>query len=658
MVNKIPSLDIWPEPDPFQDEPARYQKDHNWHELGSWGPKFSKWAYSFEDRVNNLIDGVAQPNELVDAHLSGSTGMKFKTITDRLNYMEDNAATKSDLKVSTTYANLHRLGQKYRTQGSVASNAQGFASLGNQIVVQYFQNHSPLDAQYGTLVKFDVTDGNEIMSNEIKGFHGNSMTFNSIDGMLYLCPAEDQSGANEQAQRTTIIQINPETLTVKNTIDLTGTTNLSGIHAIGFDNVDRVFIISNQKTLEFYDLTWKLLYTIELADLIGFEPDYMQGVQVHGDDLYWIGGRRSQIWAFKIDHQNKNLIFKTIYTFDDFQENIYPIGEIEGIGFDDENEKIYLVSHISVGNFGGLTEYFETNPNFKIVAQGGRTASIQNTNAYDVKFYAGHNSNYNPDGTKNNPFASLLEASVCMRTPYTPFNSLVLLDDFPDETLTLINISDAMGTFAGHKVKAVVVINSSNLYFSDITTIGFSRWHLNALYFYNSQVRINSFKSEGLENESKVTDAVYAERSNIFMNNNSAVQVKLENSTLMAPGYTTKVIKGNAMSQVLGFNDIGTITDIKNVVQLNVAGFNYYKYINAAITVNIDGSQITFSTKNTTGGIMHLVGYSELKGTLYICSFHLVKGDATNTTLTIYKASDMSKVSPKNYSIQVSLSDI
>ena len=98
----------------------------------------------------------------------------------------------------TGYATMRRLGRKYRKQGFIASNAQGFASVGGPVVVQYFQNAKPLDVQYGTLVKFNVVTGEEFKSNDIKGYHGNSMAYNSRDGYLYLCPAEKTGFQNRQ----------------------------------------------------------------------------------------------------------------------------------------------------------------------------------------------------------------------------------------------------------------------------------------------------------------------------------------------------------------------------------------------------------------------------------------------------------------------------
>lgn len=655
--NEIPNLNLWPEPSPFQNRESRLQKEHNISELMKYWPQLGKWSFDTEERLNNLINGVEQPNELVDAHISGVTGQTFKTTKERLDYMEENAATKESLQLSGTYGTLHRLGQKYRTQGAVGSNAQGFASLGNQIVVQYFQNYSPLDTQYGTLIKFDVTDGNEMLTNEIKGFHGNSMTYNSDDGFLYLAPAEDSSSAKEQGQKTTIIKIDAETLSVQASIDLAQKTQLSVIHAVGYDNADHVFMISDEKNIEVYDTNWKLLYKIELKNIIGFTPDFMQGLQINGDTLYWIGGRRSQIWVFKIDHENKTLNFKTQYTFDDFQENLYPIGEIEGLGFNYNTGQIYVASHISVGNFGGLVEYFVTNDDFRIASQGGRTASIQNSNASQVVFYAGNNSNYNPDGTKHNPFASLLEATTCMRTPYTPFKQLQLTSDFTEETLLFSNVSNAMFTPAGFKVKASVIINCSNLYLTQLDTVGWSHWNKNALYIFNSNIRINGYTATGVDSND-VTDVAYIERSQVFANISSTVSTKLVNAELTVPVLINEVAKENSMAVLHGKKKLGRITSLANSTTLDTSDFSYYKKMEVNILTAFNGTDIRFHLSSfIDGDVVNFAGYSEARGTIYLVSFHYVRGNNANTTLKFFKLNDMSRITPASFSIDGFVTD-
>src|SRR5699024_3009321 len=149
---------------------------------------------------------------------------------------------------------------------------QGLASVSENIVVQYFQNYAPLDTDYGTLVKFDILSGQELLSKEIHGYHGNAMTYNSDDDMMYLTTA---SGVGSG----TILQISPETLEVKEEISLIDTMKVSQAHSIGYDNVDKLYVVTDNKTIDFYDTDWQLSYTLQWLDYAGFEPNWMQGVQ-------------------------------------------------------------------------------------------------------------------------------------------------------------------------------------------------------------------------------------------------------------------------------------------------------------------------------------------------------------------------------------------
>ena len=599
-------------------------------------------------KLDSGIGALTQDSEVVIARGD------FPVLDKRLAHMEDTMATKADLQFTTTQATLRRLGQKYRQQGIVASNAQGFASVGENIVVQYFQNYAPLDTDYGTLVKFDIRSGQELLSKEIHGYHGNAMTYNSDDDMLYLTTANGVGSG-------TILKISPETLEVKEEINLIDTMQVTQAHSIGYDNVDKLYVVTDNKTIDFYDTDWQLSYTLQWLDYAGFEPNWMQGVQCNGDTLYWLGGQKSQIWVYKIDKQNQSLVFKTIYTFDDFQENLYPTGEIEGLGFNNENGKIYVASHISVSNFGGLTEYFETNADFKTVGLSSTAVPHQTTYAKPINLYASRSTNYNPDGTQNNPFASLLEATVCMRSPYIPFPSLILDDDFPDETLVLTNVNNAMFSAAGHTVKAAVIVNCDNLYMSQLNTIGWSHWNVNALYIYNSDIRINSLTANNVADDAKVVDAIYMERSKVYMNAaNAQLSVNLANSDLTTTAPFAKITKQNVSSQVHGLIPMGTgsITDINNVANLSMADFLYYKNIVVRVTAKINDTNVVFPlTANIMSNTVNLIGLTQSAGLMYLCSFHYVKDDKSNTTIDFYQFPSMNKLTSVNYSIDAKVTD-
>lgn len=609
----------------------------------------SKQGIDTQTMLTTLEQQIKQDGLMTQADLDKALG-SFQTKFAKLqNKVEASVAS------ATAFANMRRLGQKYRTQDSIASNAQGFTGLGGTTVVQYFQNFEPLNVQYGTLIKFNIETGDEILSNEIKGYHGNSMTYNAKDGYLYLAMAEDSTGV-DTAQKTKVLKIDPATLTIKDTIDLAAKTALPIIHSIGYDSADDCFIVADNKTMEFYDASWTLQFTIQWADLIGYVPGFMQGVQVHGSDLYWIGGRKSQIWAYTIDYDNKTIEYRTTYSFDDFQEGLYPTGELEGLAFND-NGSIYICSRITAGKWGGLTQYFVTNKNFKTPIAGSTLVAIQSVDPSPTEFFVGNNTAYNPDGTRSNPFASLLEATTCMRTPTTPFKTLTMLTDM-DDTLALIDINNAMLDTQSHKVKATVIINCSNLYIPSLQMTGYSRYKMNALYIYNSQTRINDLKCPDLTANPDVTEAVHIERSGVFIQDNSKAQIALYNSTFDTAGSTYNLTKGNFMSKMLGNQVLGTITNVANSNEFSLKDFAYYSVMNVYITAKMASDTVDFQlSAPIAGGIVNLIGYSQSSDVIYLCAFHYAKDSPANTTLEFFSLPAFTKVTPTSYSITATVSD-
>ncbi|AAP74528.1 minor tail protein [Lactobacillus phage phiJL-1] len=552
------------------------------------------------------------------------------------------------------YATMHRLGRKYHTPGTTGSVAQGFAGLGGTKVVQYYQNVIPLDVTKGTLTKFDVETGVEYLSNEIQGYHGNSMTYNSKDGFLYLAPAEDTSSGRVELK--SIIKIDPETLTINKTIDLSGITGLPEVHAVGYDNIDDCFVISDNKTMEFYDSSWNLKFTIKWSDLIGYDPQYMQGVQVNGTSLYWIGGRKSQIWHYDIDFKNQKLTYRTTYIFDKFQEGLYPTGELEGLAFND-NGKIYVSSENSIGGWGGLTQFYETNSSFKIPISGSTVVSIQNNDPNTIDFYVGKNDNYNPDGTISNPFSSMVEACVCIGNPSTAVKQLTLLNNM-DGSLTFIGVDNIMVKTQGSSVNAAVFINCNNIYVDYLYTSGSSGWNNNALYILHSNVRINGWTCADLAGNTSITEDAHIERSDVFLQDNSNSRIGLYNSTMRSTGNSNGVVKQNIMSKLIGNKITGTITNVTSSNALITSDFYYYTNIKAKVDVTISGNTFTFNLAGQVKtGIIDLVGYARSFGVIYMCVFHFSTDAQQNSTLEVYNVPGFTKQTLSSYSINVSVTD-
>lgn len=95
MINKIPSLDLWYEPSPFQNRNAYLQKNHNWDVLNKYGLQLSNYildmAQKYDTRINEQINSVEQPSEVIDARIS-LDGTINKNLKERLDGMEENKA--------------------------------------------------------------------------------------------------------------------------------------------------------------------------------------------------------------------------------------------------------------------------------------------------------------------------------------------------------------------------------------------------------------------------------------------------------------------------------------------------------------------------------------------------------------------------------------
>ena len=139
---KIPNVDLWLEPSPFQNRNAYLQKNHNWSELSQYGDKLSSYLDGtidgYDQRINNMITGVEQPDEVVDARLD-SWGKQWGTLTARLNNDEQSTPRIFDLNqdsdatavwkirdLSTGGTGLHY--EVIKNVASIALPAMGYSS--------------------------------------------------------------------------------------------------------------------------------------------------------------------------------------------------------------------------------------------------------------------------------------------------------------------------------------------------------------------------------------------------------------------------------------------------------------------------------------------------------------------------------------------------
>lgn len=92
MIATLKSLDLKDEPSAFQDESAYEQKNYNWSQLRSYAPYLNSFITTtfadYDTRINNLISGVSQPSEVVDARLSAD-GTAYSTLKAHLDNIEE-----------------------------------------------------------------------------------------------------------------------------------------------------------------------------------------------------------------------------------------------------------------------------------------------------------------------------------------------------------------------------------------------------------------------------------------------------------------------------------------------------------------------------------------------------------------------------------------
>ncbi len=91
MANKIPSLDLWYEPNTFQNSVKYEQMNHNWSVLMQYGASLSDYVLSiikgYDDRFNQQLQQAPQPSEILDARLD-SWNVKWPTLKARLDNYE------------------------------------------------------------------------------------------------------------------------------------------------------------------------------------------------------------------------------------------------------------------------------------------------------------------------------------------------------------------------------------------------------------------------------------------------------------------------------------------------------------------------------------------------------------------------------------------
>lgn len=108
----IKALDLKDEPSTAWNELAYEQKNYNWAQLRSYGPYLANFITSnladYDTRINNMINGVSQPSEVVDARLSAN-GTQYPTLKARLDNIDNSKTSYEDVAEIAGVAETIRL---------------------------------------------------------------------------------------------------------------------------------------------------------------------------------------------------------------------------------------------------------------------------------------------------------------------------------------------------------------------------------------------------------------------------------------------------------------------------------------------------------------------------------------------------------------------
>ncbi|WP_430596466.1 phage baseplate upper protein [Enterococcus sp. DIV0210g] len=555
--------------------------------------------------------------------------------------------------LSNTHASARRLGRFYRKSNEIPSNNQAFCALNSNIVVQYMQNDGDRDKQYGSLVKFDINTGQILLENVIKGYHGNSMTYCKKDGYIYFCPSEDSTTV-DRTQQFKLYKIDTATLEVTDEFDFSDKTTLSILHSVGYDDVSESFFVANNKIIECYGYDLEFKFKVNLESLLGYEPTYGQGIQVNNGVLYYIGGRKSQIWTFKINVKKEKLEYMTTYEFDVYQENFYALGEIEGIGFNDVDGLIYLSTQARLSTFGGLSQYFVTNNNFSHPSSGSGVVKLPHYSTASSAIFYGNNTGYNPDGTQNNPFPTLLECGLSITSPYLSKREINFLNDGREDTLALFDAHNVTIVTNGYKIRAAVLVSCTNIYAHQLDCVYFTGYNNNAFYAYHSSFRINNLTTS----DNGLLYPNFIERCDCVIANITA-KTFVKNSSITMPTESELLLKENMMARLSGLKRLGEINNITDFGTILSQDFSYYNKIAVDLTIVADKTiYMSADAIRKSSTDLSMIGLAS--GTTYMCILHLVSSVPTNSTIDLYKltAGNWTKITIVSFELTVRLSDI
>lgn len=600
----------------------------------------------FQELVNNKLDEMAESGQLQEI---------IENIIDSKNY---------GMKINSNrlYRKLVETGDFYKdlTQSNYYSHANGFCMIDeNTIAISMIEGSHNYLNNNAKIQVIDITSGT-IVKEVIGNFgHANDLAYNKEDNLLYVAGCSTYTGNGTLIENNRLFILNYDNLTIVDTIEFD--FNIAGV---SYDKITKkLYVNFHSIVYEINKTDYSIIKTINLEN-VEIYGGVGQTVKIENDIIYKITAFPNMITIFNINGEYTNT-----FAFNDFMDELYYIGELEGaeiIGDD-----IYFMSDNHNMNRSPLA-----------MIQVGKTSltrNIQNNNAFvnnapygNLTIYVDNSTNnLNPNGSDINRFKELVEAIMFLNSPTVQkFNVQI----------TLINNNiEYYGCMI--QAKNLRYISTSNATIGTLLIKKCDNLTIERTFFKGT---IANYPNVKIENSS-----VSLYRPNAINNNTgSTYAIDIDNSNVQIFGYNVEdtfdglfihisgssnlenntnplnnIIKENAVSKVEKMviykgTSLYSTGDVANyttsVPNIRTDQFNKYKYINfvvnkynagETIKLKISGNEYrvnSFRLANaiTDGNIfmyLHFLTFtdSEITGT-YIKQ---IKFNPTNNTSEIKSTS-------------------
>lgn len=292
----------------------------------------------------------------------------------------------------------------YSVQGGTFYNGNYYIYLFNQS-----------DKINGKIVKFN-SEFNKISETPIAGYHGNSICFCPEINAFLFCPLINDTN---QILLNSIYVLNADTL------EIVGTHNFDINPFAVFNENGKTYIMYHEHPVtdtfyvaELNTTNWALGSPVMFKN----PGKTLQDMEIRNGFLYLLDFENPAVVIYDLTGK----LWKIIRLPKNVNET-YPIGEVENIFRVDDHLEICSYNRFSAGYDRCICNLFALSP---LTNEYGGVYNTYNLNVYnDVDLYVGQTTTNNPDGTQENPFASIADA-------------LMTASVYPSSQRIYINVAD------------------------------------------------------------------------------------------------------------------------------------------------------------------------------------------------------------------------